>query len=260
MPAWNGPPPLEAIEPGGLEIVLAAAGKGNLKPGAPISYRQVIVGSVLTVDLAKDATAVEARAYIKPDYVNLIRREIKFWRAGGARVSAGLSGLSLAVDSVHSLILGGINLAIPPQPGPPVARNARFTLYDEPQDRWLSWTPGLSLYDDQPQARRPQLLPGERRWRYRNWLYQTRDGVRRGWLVALPDGLLGPADVLLAPEDAQPDSARLRIDGELFTPPAPSSHRPMTITALLWRGWRCPKNTAFRFGNAPAVRPNRKTA
>ena len=210
-------PPFAGIrEPGGLEIVLTTRGKGNLTAGTPISYRQVIIGHLLAVDLARDASAVEARAYIKPDYTNLIREQIKFWRTSAARVSAGISGFSVDVDSVHSLVLGGINLAIPSQPGKRVEHNHYFQLHDKPEEQWLDWIPGLSLYDDAElnQQSRPYLLAASLRWSYRDWMYWQRDSERRAWLLPLAQGLLGPADVLEAPEDALAGSVQLWLEDE----------------------------------------------
>jgi hypothetical protein len=214
---FNGleqPPFADLREPGGLEIVLTTPGKGSLKAGTPISYRQVLIGHLMTVDLARDASTVEAKAYIKPDYVNLIRENIRFWRTSAARVSAGISGFSLDVDSVHSLILGGINLAIPPQPGKTVDTDYHFRLYDKPEDEWLDWIPGLSLYDDGEinQQSRPYLLEARLRWSYRDWVYWKHDVERRALLLPVAAGLLGPADVLLKPEDAISDSIQLWID------------------------------------------------
>ena len=213
------PPPIDILEAGGQEITLTTAGKGNLKPGAPISYRQVIIGVIITVDLARDASAVEAKAYIKPEYVNLIRENVQFWRTSGAQVKAGLSGLSVNVDSVHSLVLGGINLAIPPDPGKRVEQDSRFPLHDKPRPEWLSWVPGLSLYTEGNDAdKRPPLLSARLRWDYRNLLYLTQNGERHAWLLPAEQGLLGPADVLLPPDDALPDTVKLMLSVDPYTP------------------------------------------
>ena len=206
------PPLADLLEPGGLDIVLLASGKSGLRAGAPISYRQVLIGVVVAVDLAKDASAVEARAYIKPQYVNLMRENIMFWRSGRARLSAGLDGLSLDLDPVPSLLLGGVNLSIPPAPGRPVGAGARFTLHQKPQDEWLDWVPGLALDGGENLAlERPQPVPVQLIWRQRSWYYLSRTAEKQGWGLPLENAVLAPADLLLPPDSALADSLSLRV-------------------------------------------------
>ena len=213
------PPIADLMEPGGLEIVLLTPGKAGLRPGAPISYRQVLIGAVVAVDLAKDASAVEARAYIKPQYINLIRENIKFWRTGRARLSAGLDGLSLDLDTVPSLVLGGVNLAIPPEPGRQVKTGARFILHRQPEDDWLDWLPGLALDSaEQAAGERPQPVAIQLTWRERSWYYLSQAREKLGWGLLLADGVLAPADLLSTPEDALADSASLSIAGQTLSP------------------------------------------
>jgi len=207
------PPLVDLMEPGGMEIILLTPGKGGLRAGAPISYRQVLIGVVVAVDLAKDASAVEARAYIKPQYVNLIRENTKFWRSGRARLSAGLDGLSLDLDPVSSLLLGGVNLAIPPVPGQPVVAGARFALHPQAQDDWLDWVPGLALTGDE-QIARPQPVPLQLIWRERSWYYLSQTEEKRGWGLPLEGAVLAPADLLSFPENALDGERILYLNGQ----------------------------------------------
>jgi len=229
------PPLAEVMAPGGLHIVLSTPGRGSLRPGAPVLYRQVNVGVVAAVDLARDASAVEAELYIKPDYVALIRENTRFWKTGGARISAGLGGFSINLDSVQSLLLGGVTLAVPPNPGAAVKPGQRFVLADEPEPAWLRWAPSLALDGDNAASVRDRLnlLPVAARWRYKNIVWLTRDGFRQGWAVPLPAGVLGPADVLLPPENALPGSFRLTL-AEQPLDPIPTGRQYGTDLAVLF--------------------------
>ncbi len=206
------PPPPEVLEPGGLEIVLTTPGRGNLQAGIPVSYRQVIIGTVASVDLARDGSTVETRLYIKPSYRSLIRENSKFWKASGTRLNLGFTGVSLDVDSMRSLLLGGINLAIPPNPGKPVTTGHRFTLYEESDSDWLEWRPSLSLDGTKPSENRPHPLSVTLRWQYKNLIQFTQDEQRQAWVLPVAGGLLGPADVLSMPSNALPDSTNLTLD------------------------------------------------
>lgn len=207
------PPPPAVLEPGGLNIVLTTPGQGDLRAGAPVSYRQVTIGAIVRVDLATDASAVEAEVYIRPAYTALIRAQTRFWKAGGARLSAGLTGLAVDVDSVQGLLLGGVNIALPPDAGGPVAAGHTFPLYEKPDSDWLDWLPALALDGDNPARQFPPTLSARLVWQYKNLLYLTQTGERSGWVLPVTEGVLGPADLLTLPDDALPGSVQLVIDG-----------------------------------------------
>lgn len=144
-----------AMEPDGLEIVLRANRLGSLKAGSPVYYRGIEVGAVRAVQLSADATKAEIRVRIKPRYVKLVRSSSKFWNSSGADVKFGLfSGLEINVESLRSLVAGGIVFATPNDPQAKPARNgAVFPLYDQPAKAWLEWAPKISI---PPEENAPQ--------------------------------------------------------------------------------------------------------
>ena len=77
------PPVVEAVEVGDLEIIVQATQRGGLRRGAPVTYRQVPVGRVMSVGLASDGGAVEARIYIQKAYAPLVRERTRFFSIGG---------------------------------------------------------------------------------------------------------------------------------------------------------------------------------
>jgi len=212
------PPVAEQVEAGGLEIVLQAATRGSMRPGAPINYRQFRIGTVLSVELAADASAVEARAYVRPDYRELVRENTVFWDSGGVQLSASwLSGVSLDLDSAESLVAGGVTMATPPEAGRPVKGGERFTLVDEEEldEQWADWKPSLEVGSRwlPPGADVPRPVRVTFKWTKEGTLW-NRDQARHGWVLLLPDRILGPADLLTLPENALSDSGRLAIEGE----------------------------------------------
>jgi paraquat-inducible protein B len=218
------PPLRETLEPGGLEVVVHTPNKGSLRPGAPVSYRQVVVGTLLDVELAPDASAVEAHLYIKPEYRRLIRQQTRFWRVAGARLDAGwLSGLRVQIDSVQSLLAGGILLAIPPEPGAQVQAGHRFPLAEEPQPEWLQWTSYLDVRGTG--GVRPRPLRAELRWRESRF-FIPQGQQRAGWLLPVEGGLVGPAD-LLQPPAAAHEGAELLLGELVLSLTADSPVRPL---------------------------------
>lgn len=210
------PPLMAVLDAGGLELTLVTTQQGGLRAGAPISYRQVVIGKVLAVDLAPDASAVELRAYVEPRYAPLIREGTRFWKVGGAHLRAGFTGISLDLDPVSTLILGGVTLAIPPDPGPPVAQGRRFRLHDEPEQEWLDWLPFMAL--ESSDASRPHPVALELSWRYKQYWYLTGEGHRRGWGLPVKGGVLGPEDLLQPPDGALQDGLELTVGGQQAKP------------------------------------------
>ncbi len=212
--ALDEPPLFEREDPAALEIVLQSSARAGLVRGAPVFYRGIPIGSLASVALASDATAVEARARIQGPYAELVRVDSRFHRTRGAALSLGLDGLELAVDSLQALWLGGVALATPTHPGARAPTGQRFELYGEPEDEWLLWRPALPVGGVLPE--REPLVPARvwarLSWKPRGWLARQR--ARAGWLVPRGGELLGPADVLVVPAEAEEGSAVLELAGE----------------------------------------------
>jgi len=198
-----------AAEEGGLDIVLEAPQRFGLAAGAPISFRQMPIGRVLSVGLSSDATAVEARARIRAPYRELVRTNSRFWEVGGLEFSLGMGGLDVSIDSARALLVGGIALATPTDPGEPVRTGHRFRLRAGPDEDWIDWKPALALGnallpDGTP---RPELLRAGVDW---DEGFFSRAHSRSGWLLPFPNAVVGPAD-LLAPDT---EEAALEVRGE----------------------------------------------
>lgn len=128
--------------PGGLSLVLETDAAGGLRVGAYVAYRQVPIGEITGVTLAPGREGVDVQVVIPPDYRDLIRHNSVFWKTGGARVRAGLfRGVQLELDSLHSLLVGGIGMHPSPdgEPASPAEDGQRFKLHEEPAAEWLEW-------------------------------------------------------------------------------------------------------------------------
>lgn len=138
------PPPVP--EPG-LRIIAAAANLGTARPGSPVYYRGLEVGSVIDSDLSSDATAVYLNVFVKQRYARLVRTSSKFWVVGGVDVGFSLfRGVEINIQSLRSLVTGGIAFATPDDTNSPVAKNGTiFLLHDKPQKEWLEWMPKIPI-------------------------------------------------------------------------------------------------------------------
>lgn len=136
------PPLAIAHTEGGLHLRLSTPMAGGLRAGAPVVYRQVPVGHIRGVELSDDALGVHIHAVIDRRYRDWVTSEARFWKTGGATFKAGLfSGISVDVDSMQSLVMGGISMALPPSEGDPVDDGFDFALHEQPDPEWLEWTP-----------------------------------------------------------------------------------------------------------------------
>jgi paraquat-inducible protein B len=137
-------PPV-ALEVPGIDVVLRAPRPKSLRANSPVYFRGVEVGVVSKIDLAPDAGGADIHLVIRKRYAGLVRSGSVFWNAGGASVSGGLlKGVTLEVESLRALLVGGIEFASPPH-SPPMKPGAVFALHDAPRPEWLAWAPMVKL-------------------------------------------------------------------------------------------------------------------
>ncbi len=131
------PPSVRSDEPGSVYFLRAEA-LGGLGEGAPVFYRDVAVGEVLSADLdEKSATqSVLLRIFVRAPYDRKVVPETRFWNSSGIRVNTGASGLRVELQSIKSLLSGGIAFRAPQEAEQHAASpsESSFRLYaDEPQ-------------------------------------------------------------------------------------------------------------------------------
>jgi paraquat-inducible protein B len=105
------------LEPNELRIVLRTRHRTELRRHSPVYYRGVEVGVVQDIELGSDATTMDISVVIRRRYANLVRTNSVFWNVSGVQVSGGLfRGVQVKVESLRSLLVGGIAFATPHAP------------------------------------------------------------------------------------------------------------------------------------------------
>ncbi len=201
---------------GGLEITLEGSHRGSLSPGSPVTYRKIRIGTVHSVGLASDARTVEVGVRIRAAYVPLVRQGTRFWDSSGLSFDVGITGVSLQLDTLQALAMGGIAMATPTDAGPIVSTGHRFALHREAEDEWTEWRPSLPIGAPALPAglTAPRPLRASLVWtQTRLWTWSD-DERRPGWVLAVPGGLLAPADMLAAPEQAEDQTTLLEVAGQ----------------------------------------------
>ena len=212
----NEPPVVESREPGDLEIMLTAPELGSLRRGAPVMYRQVTVGTILSVGLTSDAGSVEARVHVDKAYTQLIRERTEFWDVGGIDATVGLAGVSVRIENLEALLAGGVALATPPEAGEPVRTGHRFALAAAPPDGHLSWQPLAVIGSSLLPAGAPLPRPVRATVAWKQGLLIARQHWREGWVLQTDEGLLGPADLLVPGPRAERETSILEVAGTVI--------------------------------------------
>jgi len=118
---------------------------GSIREGEAVLYSGVQVGSVLSVELKKDAASIGVVLGIEPEYAQLVRANSRFWNASGISADIGLTGIHIHTASLAALVSGAVAFATPEKPGSRAAAGSIFKLHDEPKKEWLSWRPHIWL-------------------------------------------------------------------------------------------------------------------
>lgn len=92
----------------GLHLTITSRELPSVSRGTPILYRKVPVGEVLSYSFNSKANGIDIHAHIKPEFEHLVRENSRFWNASGISASGGLGGINVRVESLASVIKGGL--------------------------------------------------------------------------------------------------------------------------------------------------------
>lgn len=106
-------PPGVTKEEEGIQFELRADGLGSSSPGAPVFYHDIQVGRVLDYELDKVGEGVLIDVFIQAPYHLLVRDTSRFWQLSGFELSFGAEGLNVKMESLASLLTGGIAFDTP---------------------------------------------------------------------------------------------------------------------------------------------------
>ncbi len=106
-------PPGVLVDEEGAQFKLHAAELGSAFPGTPILHRGIKVGRVVDYKLAEDGNGVLIDIFIKAPYNLLVLDTSRFWQVTGIEISYGIKGLEVNVQSLATLIAGGIAFDTP---------------------------------------------------------------------------------------------------------------------------------------------------
>ena len=121
-------PPLTPAGQPGLRVRLRAPDGGSIATGAPVLYKRIPVGRVEAVEL-DPAGDVMVDLFVNAPYDAFVTAGSRFWNASGFSINLGAGGASLNVESLVSLLQGGVAFAQVGSDLAPAASGAVFELY-----------------------------------------------------------------------------------------------------------------------------------
>lgn len=143
--------PPDELDHGGLQVILRSDDKHGISPGAPVTWRGVKTGKVLSVNLSPDARHVHITIRIDRAYRRLVRPSSKFWVTSGFGVDIGLTGVKLNAESLSTIIEGGVSfVTLAEGAGDSSVRDGHvFTLAKEIDKDWVDGETNIPLIDFQ---------------------------------------------------------------------------------------------------------------
>ncbi|HEY5715939.1 MAG TPA: MlaD family protein, partial [Psychromonas sp.] len=122
-----------SIPDNALLINLQSKNAGSISVGTPLFYKQIQVGEVVRIRLDKSGQYVNIKAFVRSEYDHLVKNESKFWNISGLRANLSTQGIDITLDSMISLIAGGITFSSP-ESGQPINSDTQFELFDNIDD------------------------------------------------------------------------------------------------------------------------------
>lgn len=101
-------PPVIAPSENGRRFFLTAESLGSLDVGAPVFYKQLQVGEVIDYKLLSDRNQVRLEIFVRDPYFDFVRTNSRFWNASGAEFSITPNGAEFRMESLTSMLVGGI--------------------------------------------------------------------------------------------------------------------------------------------------------
>lgn len=106
-------PPLVIHGERGTRIVLRARNGKQLAAGAPILYNGIEVGRLGKPVLSDSGTVVTIEAFVQAPHDRRLTSNTRFWDSSGISLNLGAGGLSVNIESLASLIEGGVTFGAP---------------------------------------------------------------------------------------------------------------------------------------------------
>lgn len=123
--------PLVTMSEAGRHFTLRSDRAGAIDVGAPVYFRRIAVGQVISSELDPKDDFVTTRIFVRAPYDQRVRVDSRFWNASGFDATLGADGVTIDTQSIVSVLIGGIAFDAPRGEAAEVAAtDTVFPLYD----------------------------------------------------------------------------------------------------------------------------------
>lgn len=125
-------PPITEAGAKGLYLTLNARPGSSVATGDPVTYRNLTVGRVVDTEFLAAEKIIRHRIFIEQPYDVLVTESVRFWNVSGVTLQLDSGGFKVGVQSMETLIGGGITFGVPDQDmpaGAPAKPDSEFELY-----------------------------------------------------------------------------------------------------------------------------------
>ena len=105
--ALEKPPQVAADTPGRF-FTLKTAELGSIGEGAPVYFRRLPAGKVVSYELDKDGESLNVKVFVQAPYDQYVNPNTRFWHASGIDMSISASGLHVQTESLMSPSKAGV--------------------------------------------------------------------------------------------------------------------------------------------------------
>jgi hypothetical protein len=192
----------------GIEVVLRGEDRYGIHAGAPVTWRGIEVGRVLSASLSPDALEVDLRIRVDEGYRRLVTVGSKFWVTSGINIDVGVTGVEVNAESLATIARGGIGMiSTGVDANDEVRPGSVFRLYRERDDDWIDSAVGINLL----QSTAPATLSILASWKESFLgISRARQAASLGIVIAGSDTgkalAVFPADMVVAGDSMVPDS------------------------------------------------------
>lgn len=117
----------------GTTVILQSSDAGAMSAGAPVLHKGLTVGYLEEPQLNLDGTGVTVNAFIEAPFDRRVTSSTRFWDVSGFSVSLGAGGVALNVNSLASLIEGGVEFDTVVSGGDPIVDGQSFAIFPSEQ-------------------------------------------------------------------------------------------------------------------------------
>lgn len=101
-------PPIVTTGLPGRHFNLESNRRGSIEVGTLVYYRQIRVGEVVAYHLAEDGKKIVSKIFVHAPYHQYVGKTTRFWNASGVDVKVDANGLRVDMESLVSVLVGGI--------------------------------------------------------------------------------------------------------------------------------------------------------